>query len=79
MRKGRRKKREENSHLLANKLEAALDGALGLELLLLEQHGPDELVDDLLILQVVELLGHPTTSEWKKTKTVSMILTIPTA
>lgn len=44
------------AHLLPDKLEAPLDGALGLELFLLEQHGAHELVYRLAVLKVFEFL-----------------------
>lgn len=45
-----------HAHLSADELETPLHGALRLELLLLEEHGADELVYHLVILEVVELL-----------------------
>lgn len=43
-------------HLLGDEVQTALDCALGLHLILLQQHGADQLVDLLAILELVELL-----------------------
>lgn len=45
----------ENSHFLADELQPAVDGTLGLDLVLLEQYGPDELEDLLTVFEFVEL------------------------
>lgn len=42
-------------HLLPDEFQATVDGALGLDLVLLQQHGADELVDLLAILELLEL------------------------
>lgn len=44
------------SHLLADKLQAALDGALGVAPVCLEQYGADQFVDGLAVLELGELL-----------------------
>lgn len=44
------------SHLLADKLQAALDGALGVAPVCLEQDGADQFVDGLAVLELGELL-----------------------
>lgn len=46
----------EDIQLAPDEFQPALDRAVGLELLLLEQHRAHELVDDLVVLQVIELL-----------------------
>lgn len=43
-------------HLLGDEFYAALDGAVGLGLFLLQQDGAGELVDGLVILELCELL-----------------------
>lgn len=43
-------------HLLGDEVKTALDCALGLHLVLLQQHGSDQLIDLLAILELVELL-----------------------
>ena len=47
----------QNSHLLADELETAVDGALGVCPVLLEQDGADELVDGLVVLELGKLLN----------------------
>ena len=44
------------SHLLVDKLQTAVDGALGVGPILLEQDWPDQLVDGLVILELGKLL-----------------------
>lgn len=43
-------------HLLGDEIQTTFDCALGLYLVLLQQHGADELVNLLAVLEVVELL-----------------------
>ena len=45
-----------HSHLLVDKLQTTVDGALGVGPILLEQDGPDQLVDGLVILELGKLL-----------------------
>lgn len=40
----------DDSHLLVNKVQTALDGAVGLKLFLLQQDRADQLVDALAVL-----------------------------
>ncbi len=47
-----------HSHLLVDKLQPAVHSALGIGPVLLEQHGADELVNDLALLQLLKLLLH---------------------
>jgi len=46
----------QHSHLLAYKLQPAVYCALGLGLFLLQEHGPDEFVDGLIVLKLREFL-----------------------
>lgn len=45
-------------HFLPDELQAAVDGTFGLDLVLLQEHGPDELVDLLAVLELLELALH---------------------
>lgn len=47
-----------NSHLVPDKVEPAVHGALGFDLVLLEQHRADKLVDVLAVLELAELALH---------------------
>ena len=44
-----------NSHLLGDEVQPTVDSALRLELVLLEKHRADELVDGLIVLELLKL------------------------